>query len=163
MRIRPLVASTRTKLFQERILQAVRSVFMAAAVAASAGLLLIAADLSQADARKLVNPVLFTKRSIDQGHATFQQNCIGCHGENGKAATAIIAAATDLTSPKLYKNGTSDGEIFRSIHDGAGDQMPPFKYQGLSDVEIWQLVSFIHSLWPEPMRPVRQDDKKPKM
>jgi mono/diheme cytochrome c family protein len=65
-----------------------------------------------------------------------------------------------LTEPKQYKNGTSDGEIFRSIKDGAGDQMPGFKYQGLSDSEIWDLVNFVHSLWPEATRPPLQEGKK---
>jgi mono/diheme cytochrome c family protein len=130
----------------------VRRSWIAAALVASVSVVLIAADLSQADAKKLQNPVPFTRRTIDQGYATFQQYCTGCHGKDGKADMAIVPA-TDLTAPKLYKSGTTDGEIFRSIRDGAGDQMPPFKYQGLSETEIWQLVSFIHSLWPEAMRP----------
>jgi len=137
----------------------VRRGWIAAALATSA-IVLIAADMTQADARKLVNPVPFTKRAIDLGSFTFQQDCTGCHGRNGKAEASIISATTDLTSPRLYKNGISDGEIFRSIHDGAGDQMPPFKYQGLSETEIWQLVAFIHSLWPEQMRPPLQSDNK---
>lgn len=129
------------------------------AVLAASSFVLIAADLTQADAKKLTNPVPFTKRSIDQGYATFQQHCTGCHGKDGKADMAIVPA-TDLTAPKLYKNGVSDGEIFRSIRDGAGNQMPPFKYQGLTETEIWQLVGFIHSLWPEPMLPALQPDDK---
>jgi mono/diheme cytochrome c family protein len=133
-----------------------------ATLLALASAALIAADLSQADAKRLTNPLPFTRRSIDQGYATFQQNCTGCHGKDGKADMAIVPA-TDLTAPKLYKNGTSEGEIFRSIRDGAGDQMPPFKYQGLTETEIWQLVNFIHSLWPESMRPpLQQDDNKKK-
>jgi mono/diheme cytochrome c family protein len=140
----------------------VRQRWIVAALVASVSVVLIAADLSQADAKKLQNPVPFTRRSIDLGYATFQQNCTGCHGKDGKADMAIVPA-TDLTAPKLYKSGISDGEIFRSIRDGAGDQMPPFKYQGLSETEIWQLVSFIHSLWPESARPPLQpDDKKGK-
>jgi len=140
----------------------VRRRWIVAALVASVSAVLIAADLSQADAKKLANPVPFTRRSIDQGYATFQQNCTGCHGKDGKADMAIVPA-TDLTAPKLFKSGVSDGEIFRSIRDGAGDQMPPFKYQGLSETEIWQLVAFIHSLWPESARPPLQaDDKKGK-
>ena len=59
----------------------------------------------------------------------FLQNCTSCHGENGKAEGSLVAYATDLTSPKLYNSGTSEGEIFHSIRDGAGDQMPAFKSQ----------------------------------
>jgi mono/diheme cytochrome c family protein len=107
------------------------------------------AALSRADAQKLKSPIPYTKKSVDQGRVTLLSNCTGCHGADGKAEASIIAEATDLTSPKLYKNGTSEGELFRSIRDGAGDQMPPFKYQMTKDEEMWRLVNFVRSLWPE--------------
>ncbi len=116
------------------------------------------AKLTRDDAAKLKNPVAYTKKSIDQGRATFLQNCTSCHGEDGKAEGSLIASATDLTTPSLYKSGTSEGEIFRSIRDGAGDQMPAFKSQ-LSETDIWNLVNFIRSLWPESQRPQLQDSK----
>jgi len=82
------------------------------------------------------------------------------HGEDGKAEGSLIASATDLTSPNLYKSGTSAGEIFRSIRDGAGDQMPAFKSQLGSEADVWNLVNFIRSLWPESVRPPLQEDSK---
>ena len=118
------------------------------------------AKLTRDDAHKLKNPVPYTKKSIDRGRATFLQNCTSCHGENGKAEGSLIAAATDLTEPTLYKSGSSDGEIFHSIRDGAGDQMPAFKSQLASETDIWNLVNFIRSLWPESMRPALQEDGK---
>ena len=108
--------------------------------------------LTQAEARKLKNPVPYTKASIDRGRTLFLQMCTGCHGSDGKAETAVIAEATDLTSPKRYKSGTTEGEIFRSIRDGAGDQMPPFKSQIEKEEDIWNLVNFTRSLWPEAER-----------
>jgi mono/diheme cytochrome c family protein len=130
-------------------------------VLALAGCAVFAADdttLSRAEAQKLNDPVPYTQKSVDQGRVTFLANCTGCHGADGKAEASIIAEATDLTSPKLYKNGTSEGEIFRSIRDGAGDQMPPFKYQMNKDEEMWRLVNFVRSLWPESLRPALQPD-----
>lgn len=118
------------------------------------------AKLTRDDAQKLKNPVAYTKKSIDRGRAIFLQNCTSCHGENGKAEGSLIADATDLTTPSLYKSGSSEGEIFRSIRDGAGDQMPAFKSQLSSETDIWNLVNFIRSLWPESMRPQMQDDAK---
>ena len=118
------------------------------------------AKLTRDDAAKLKNPVAYTKKSINAGRATFLQNCTSCHGEDGKAEGSLIASATDLTTPSLYKSGTSDGEIFRSIRDGAGDQMPAFKSQLASESDIWNLVNFIRSLWPESMRPALQPDGK---
>jgi mono/diheme cytochrome c family protein len=116
--------------------------------------------LTRNDAQKLKAPVAYSKKSIDRGRATFLQNCTSCHGEDGKAEGSLIASATDLTSPNLYKSGTSEGEIFRSIRDGAGDQMPAFKSQLASETDIWNLVNFIRSLWPESMRPAIQDEAK---
>lgn len=134
-----------------------------AAIALATGTLVLVAfadapaKLTREDAQKLKNPIAYTKKSIDQGRATFLQNCTSCHGENGKAEGSLVAEATDLTSPTLYKSGTSEGEIFRSIRDGAGDQMPAFKTQLNGDTDIWNLVNFIRSLWPESMRPKLQE------
>jgi len=117
------------------------------------------AKLSREDAQKLKSPVAYTKKSVDRGRAIFMQNCTSCHGENGKAEGSLIADATDLTTPNLYKSGTTEGEIFHSIRDGAGDQMPAFKSQLGGEADLWNLVNFIRSLWPESMRPPLQDDK----
>ena len=136
---------------------------MIAMLACGIGLMAFAdapAKLTRDAAQKLKDPLPYTQKSIDQGRATFLQNCTSCHGENGKAEGSLVAEATDLTTPSLYKSGTSDGEIFRSIRDGAGDQMPAFKTQLNGDTDIWNLVNFIHSLWPASMRPKLQDGTK---
>jgi mono/diheme cytochrome c family protein len=115
------------------------------------------AKLTRDEAKKLNNPVPYSKKSIDQGRTVFLQNCTGCHGQDGKAEAAIIADATDLTNPSGYKDGTTEGEIYRSIRDGAGDQMPPFKTQLDKEEDLWNLVNFVRSLWPEGQRPKLQE------
>jgi mono/diheme cytochrome c family protein len=115
--------------------------------------------LSSEEAKKLKNPVPYSKKSIGHGRTLFAQSCSPCHGPDGKSQVDVIGNATDLTSPKDYKSGTSDGEIFRSIRDGAGDTMPSFQSQLAGDSEIWDLVNFVHSLWPESMRPPLVEDK----
>jgi len=117
------------------------------------------AKLTRDEAQKLKSPAAYSKKSIDRGRVIFMQNCTSCHGENGKAEGSLIADATDLTTPNLYKSGTTEGEIFHSIRDGAGDQMPAFKSQLGGEADIWSLVNFIRSLWPESQRPPLQDDK----
>ena len=112
--------------------------------------------MSAEEARKLKSPVPFTKESIAQGRTLFARNCTACHGNDGKSQVDVVANATDLTDPKAWGSGTSEGEIFRSIRDGAGDTMPPFKSQLRSEEEMWHLVNFIRSLWPESMRPKLQ-------
>jgi len=118
------------------------------------------AKLTREDAQKLKSPVANTKKSMARGRVLFMQNCTSCHGEDGKSEGSLVASATDLTSPQLYKSGASEGEIFHSIRDGAGDQMPAFKSQLDSETDIWNLVNFIRSLWPESARPTVQDDAK---
>src|SRR5690242_11407473 len=85
--------------------------------------------LTAAEARKLKNPVAYSKKSIAQGRTVFVRYCVGCHGMDGKATVDVVADATDLTAPSTWKNGTTEGEIFRSIRDGQGASMPAFKSQ----------------------------------
>ncbi len=134
----------------------------------TAGTILLAAaqaeksDLSVEDAKKLKNPVAYSKKSISQGRNIFARNCTGCHGNDGKSQVDVVADATDLTDPKGWRNGNADGQIFRSIRDGAGASMPSFKSQISQEQDIWHLVNFIRSLWPESTRPPLQesDEKK---
>lgn len=109
--------------------------------------------MSREEAAKLKNPVAYSKESISSGRALFLRNCTECHGNDGKSMVDVIANATDLTDPKLWKHGTKDGEIFRSIRDGAADTMPAFASQIRKEEDIWHLVNFIRSLWPESSRP----------
>lgn len=118
--------------------------------------------LSPDAVKKLKNPIPFTKKSISEGHEIFLRNCVGCHGPDGKSQIDVVANATDLTDPTAYRNGTSDGEMFRTIRDGAGDSMPSFKSQFDKESDLWLLVNFIHSLWPEKSRPPLQQDKDTK-
>lgn len=110
-------------------------------------------------AKKLVNPVAYTAKSIGAGKNTFVRMCSSCHGMDGKSTIDVVADATDLTDPKAWKSGTAEGEIFVSIRDGQGASMPAFKTQLKSEEEHWQLVNFILSLWPEDARPAGK--KKP--
>jgi mono/diheme cytochrome c family protein len=115
--------------------------------------------LTPEEAKKLRNPISFRKSSIARGRILFIRDCTECHGTDGKSQVDVIANATDLTEPKLWTSGTSEGEIFRSIRDGAGDAMPPFKPTIEDEKDMWHLVNFIRSLWPEPMRPKLQEFK----
>lgn len=109
--------------------------------------------ISRDAAKKLKNPVPYSKKSIGQGRTTFARNCTGCHGNDGKSMVDVVADATDLTDPNGWRNGTTDGEIFRSIRDGAGASMPAFKSQISHEDDLWHLVNFVRSLWPEATRP----------
>jgi mono/diheme cytochrome c family protein len=118
--------------------------------------------LTVEQAKKLKNPQAYSKKSIATGRNAFVRMCAGCHGLDGKAAMDVVADATDLTDTKTWKNGTSDGEMFRSIRDGQGQSMPAFKTQVRDEADLWHMVNFIRSLWPESTRPALVEDPKTK-
>jgi mono/diheme cytochrome c family protein len=113
-----------------------------------------APPLTTESAKALKNPIPNTAKSIGQGKLLYGSlGCSNCHGNDGKALIDIVANATDLTEPKVWKNGSDEGLIFRSIRDGAGMAMPPFKMEVTSQEDLWHLVNFIRSLWPQGQRP----------
>jgi mono/diheme cytochrome c family protein len=112
--------------------------------------------LSTADAKALKSPLPYATASISRGRLVYGSlGCNACHGNDGKALIEVVANATDLTNPSVWKNGSDEGLIFRSIRDGAGLSMPAFKTQVENQQDIWHLVNFIRSLWPEALRPPR--------
>lgn len=94
-----------------------------------------------------------TVESIDRGRALYLQKCTECHGRNGKSQVEAISDATDLTEPSLYRNGSTDAAIEKSIRDGAGSGMPAYGAELKSPTDIGNLRNFIKSLWPEAQRP----------
>ena len=108
-----------------------------------------APPLSVDTAKALKSPVSSTSDSIARGKRLYQTHgCANCHGADGKALIEVVANATDLTDPSVWKNGTAEGLVFRSIRDGAGLAMPPFKTEVDSQDDLWHLVNFVRSLWP---------------
>ncbi len=110
------------------------------------------------DFKMLKSPVAYTKKSVGRGKMLYARLCTECHGLDGKAEMDVVADATDLTSPKLWYSGTTEGEVFRSIRDGAGESMPPFSFHIKREEDFWHLVNFTRSLWPESKRPQLQEE-----
>lgn len=116
--------------------------------AATGALSLSSPPLNQERAKSLKNPLGDTPETIHAGQRLFRQYCISCHGADGKAQVQLVAQARDLTDPDGFKNGTSEGEVFRTIRDGTGSSMPPFRGQLKTEDQVWSLVSYVRSLWP---------------
>jgi mono/diheme cytochrome c family protein len=108
-------------------------------------------------AKKLKSPVAFNKASIARGKVLYTRDCTECHGADGKSLVDVVANATDLTEPKFWKSGTSEGEVFRSIRDGAGEAMPPFSKKVEKEEDLWHMTNYLRSLWPEEERPKLQE------
>lgn len=102
----------------------------------------------RAAAAKLKNPVASSPASITSGQQLYQKQCRMCHGATGKADTpaAKTMGASDLTDA-TWTRGSSDGEIFVVIQEGAG---PDYKMKGfkgkLSEQDSWHVVNYIRSL-----------------
>ena len=101
------------------------------------------------EAKTLKNPVAATPKSIAAGQQTFQKFCAFCHGKDAKGDGPM--APKDSHPPNLtddtWTHGSTDGEIFAVISDGAGpkSEMKPFKSKLTAD-EIWNAVNYLRSL-----------------
>ena len=101
------------------------------------------------DAKKVKNPAAATPVSIAAGQQLYQKYCKFCHGDAAKGDGKMAPKDThpsDLTDDK-WDRGSSDGEIFAVISEGAGPkfQMKGFKSK-LTPEEIWNVVNYVRSL-----------------
>ncbi len=107
--------------------------------------------LPRDQARKLDNPLDASPEVLRQGRRTYLRLCQYCHGPKGKAQANPDFEAPSLLEPDTWRFGSSDGETFVSIRDGAGHAMPAFGSKA-SEEQIWQLVHYVRSLQPEKAR-----------
>ena len=102
-----------------------------------------------ADAAKTKNPVAANADSIAAGKATFTKNCRFCHGADAKGNGPMAPQGThpsDLTDAK-WDRGSSDGEIFAVIRDGAGPKFDMKGYKGkLTETDMWNVVNYLRSI-----------------
>ena len=99
------------------------------------------------------NPFPHTARSIEAGRRIYLEHCTRCHDAKGKPVLPTDPGATrpaDLTRPKEWEHGMTDGEMFDTLREGT-EEMAGFKDK-LSDDEIWRVIHFVRSLWPEELR-----------
>ena len=103
-----------------------------------------------AEGKQLKNPVASSTASIEAGQKAFQKMCAFCHGKdaagNGPMVPKGMTAPPSLIDAK-WERGSTDGEIFLVLRDGAG---PKFEMKGLkgklSDENLWHVVNYLRSL-----------------
>jgi mono/diheme cytochrome c family protein len=110
------------------------------------------AALAREEARRLASPLAFTPEVIGEGRKHYLRLCQNCHGKDGRALESVDFEATDLTQPDRYRHGSTDGDLFYSTKEGAGNDMPAFKDK-LTDQQVWEVVWFLRSIGPESARP----------
>ena len=85
------------------------------------------------------NPLADHPTAVADGLRVYNQTCQSCHGAGGQGDRGPALTTT------RFVHGNDDADVLHSIRAGVpGTQMPPFS--GLSDTQIWQLVSYIRSL-----------------
>ena len=79
-----------------------------------------------------------------EGDAIFQELCVSCHGNDGRADTEMgkSVKAADLTSSEVQQQ--SDAELARVLRTGQR-QMPAFGDK-LSDDEIKAVIGYVRHL-----------------
>lgn len=103
------------------------------------------------EGQKLKNPVAASAATVSAGEKTFQKMCAFCHG---KDATGNGPLAPKGTTPSnlvddTWDRGSTDGEIFLVLRDGAGPNFNMKGYKGkIPDQELWNVVNYLRSLGP---------------
>jgi mono/diheme cytochrome c family protein len=100
----------------------------------------------------MTNPLPATPDSLATGKLLYEENCLACHGPEGKgdgpAGLALRPPPADLTvhtAPGVHP----DGQLFEWITNGyPGSAMPAFGKQ-LSEEQRWHLVNYIRTLGRE--------------
>ena len=103
------------------------------------------------EAAKLKNPVKADAASIAVGKKLYTAQCASCHGESGKgdgkAGVTLNPKPSDLTDG-TWKHGTTDGEIFTLIRDGAAKTSMRGYGGRMTAQELWSVVNYVRTLGP---------------
>lgn len=101
------------------------------------------------------------ENSVQLGKATFDKNCVACHGKGAQGLTGDWKKRLEngkFPAPPL--NGTahawhhSPTVLMNTINNGGaklGGWMPAFKDQ-LSEKEKQAVLNYIHDLWPQEIQ-----------
>jgi mono/diheme cytochrome c family protein len=101
------------------------------------------------EAKKLKNPVKASPQSIATGKELYAKNCRACHGADGKGegpAAPKDSHPSNLTDQE-WTRGSTDGEIYSVVRDGAGPKFIMKGYKArLTEEEMWSIVNYLRSI-----------------
>ena len=103
------------------------------------------------EAAKLKNPVAANAASIEAGKTVYLRSCKFCHAEDAKGdgpQKPKDSHPSDLTDAK-WDRGSTDGEIFAVIRNGAGPKFEMKPNKILKDDDIWNIVNYLRSIGPK--------------
>jgi mono/diheme cytochrome c family protein len=101
-------------------------------------------------------PVVSAERLARGKQLYADAECLACHGERGrgdgpsaptlKDARELPIAATDLTKPARFKNGSTPADVYRTLMTGLGGTPMPSYGDALEPDQAWDLVYYVLSL-----------------
>ncbi len=91
---------------------------------------------------------------LAQGEIVYQENCVACHGENGKGyiGPALNGSAHAWHHP--------DPLLVSFIRDGIPDTQMPAQRDNLTDEEIDAVISYMKSWWTPQQRRMQQQGQR---
>ena len=102
-----------------------------------------------AEGRKMKNPVAADAASIAAGKTAYQKYCRFCHGTEGlgDGPSAPKGSKPSNLADADWDRGSTDGEIFVVLRDGAGPKFEMKGFKGrMPDQEMWNVVNYVKSL-----------------
>ncbi|UTW52512.1 cytochrome c [bacterium SCSIO 12827] len=111
---------------------------------------------------------------LAQGHEIYQTHCASCHGKNleGQPEWQIRRPDGRLPAPPHDRTGHTwhhpDDQLFRMTKFGIVPPLAPKGYESdmpafgdiLTDDEIWSILDFIKSTWPDRFQRRQKDVTK---
>jgi cytochrome c-L len=80
--------------------------------------------------------------AIAQGKDLYVENCVVCHGEDGRGKMGPTLVGKDV----VYKQARTDPGMFSIIYGGAGGAMQPFSRRGMKQDEMLKIIAYVRSL-----------------
>jgi mono/diheme cytochrome c family protein len=98
------------------------------------------------EANEIENPTVADKKTLEEGKAFYELNCLACHGPTG-LGDGVIPSGNMTT--KAFTDQT-DGALFYKLQEGRG-QMPSFRTA--SETDLWHVIHYIRT-FAEPKEEV---------
>ncbi len=96
-----------------------------------------------ARAKKITNPIPLTAASVQAGEVVYTQNCLACHGSDGKGdgptGAFLSPHPANFTKVSVWKQG--EGALFWKISHGHSP-MPEFA-DSLSRKQRWNVINYL--------------------